>query len=131
MVFHSVLGTQHSVLFFRFTLGLSAYHSLTIYQHCYPKFSLKMVSAAASKELQNVLPNGNPSAHRLLYTAYRSNCICSPSARSNSGRGWGVRGRDWVYPMANPARNRPLPPPLPPFECASAPFLDSGGGLSH
>jgi hypothetical protein len=36
-----------------------------------------MVSAKPAKELQNVLPNGNPFPRRLLYTGYRGNCLDS------------------------------------------------------
>ena len=54
--------------------------SLTVHQPYTLTRSLKTVSANPAKELQNVLPNGNPFAHHIDYHMYGLNCRGLPLA---------------------------------------------------
>jgi len=93
IAFDSVLGTQNSVLPIStsYNLGLNP-QTITnriqiVYQPHYFVHSLKMVSANASKKLQNVLPKCNPFLAQIEYTKYREYCrglaLTSPLPRTS------------------------------------------------
>ena len=71
-----------------FTLGLSTNHSLTIHQQFPLLHSLKMVGIGASKELQNVLPKGNPFRLQLCYPVARPNPTGTLEPMTVSSKDW-------------------------------------------
>ena len=72
------LQLSTALLFSWFTLGLSAYQTQTVHKHLPTNCPLEMVNTNRAKELQNVLPNGNPFAAHICYAFCRDEaCVIS------------------------------------------------------